>query len=136
MNNTKHRNKKSKAGFTIVEVLVALAVGGIMIGTLSRVVSGYTLVAQRGRHLNNANAFVEAKVEEIRNNGYNSLPLGTTDLTSQLPSKLPPSRSGAMTVSSSITGLKQIDINVSYKDQGQVASQAYTTYIGELGVGQ
>ena len=99
-------------------------------------VTGYMHVAQRGRNLSLANAYVEAKVEALRNTGYNGLNLGTSSLTSELPAQLPPSRSASMVVASPSGGLKQVDITVSYKDQGQTNSYAYTTYIGELGVGQ
>lgn len=130
-----HRPLKAQ-GFTIVEILVVIAVAGVMIVSLNSVVTGYLHVAQRGRYLSLANSYVEAKVEALRNTGYNSLSLGSSSLTSGLPSQLPPSRSGSMVVTSPSGGLKQVDITVSYNDQGQSNSYAYTTYIGELGVGQ
>lgn len=123
-------------GFTLVEILVVIAVAAVMIVSLNSVVTGYMHVAQRGRYLSLANAYVEAKTEALRNNGYNSLSLGTSSLTGELPTQLPPSRSASMVVTSSSGGLKQVDITVSYKDQGQSNAYAYTTYIGELGVGQ
>lgn len=129
--------KATKAdGFTLVELLVAIAVGAIVTATLSQVVTSYVHVAQRGRYLNLANSYVEAKVETLRNTGYNSLSAGTTNLTGELPSQLPLSRSASMTIGASSGGLKQVDITVSYNDQGQNVSYGYTTYIGELGVGQ
>lgn len=130
------RLKSNQKGFTLVELLVAIAVGAIVTGSLSQVVTSYVHTAQRGRYLNLANSYVEAKVEALRNQGYNSLSTGTTSLTSELPTQLPPSRSGSMTVASPSGGIKQVDISVSYKDQGQTNSYSYTTYIGELGVGQ
>lgn len=123
-------------GFTLVELLVAIAVGAIVTASLSQVVTSYVHVAQRGRYLNLANSYVEAKAETLRNTGYNGISLGTTNLTSELPSQLPLSRSASMTITSPSSGLKQIDITVSYNDQGQNVSFGYTTYIGELGVGQ
>ena len=126
----------SISGFTIVEVLVAIAVGGIMVGSLNQVVDGYLHLSQRGRYLNLANAYVEAKTEALRNAGYNSLSNGSTNLKAELPSQLPPSRNATLTVADQATGLKKIDITISYNDQGQPNTFNYTTYIGELGVGQ
>lgn len=123
-------------GFTLVELLVSIAVGAIIIISLSTVVTTFVHTSKKGRYLNFANSYVEAKVESLRNAGYNSLPLGTTSLTSELTTQLPPSRSATMVVSSPITGIKQVDIAVSYKDNGTTNSYSYTTYIGELGVGQ
>jgi prepilin-type N-terminal cleavage/methylation domain-containing protein len=125
-----------QAGFTLVEVLVTIAVSAIVIATLSSVVTSFVHVAQRGRYLNLANSFVESEVEALRNGGYNSLTIGTTSLTSSLPAQLPPGSTASMTVTNPSPGIKQIDISVAYKDQGQTNSYAYTTYIGELGVGQ
>lgn len=126
----------SVSGFTIVEVLVAIAVGGIMVGSLNQVVDGYLHLSQRGRYLNLANAYVEAKTEALRNAGYNSLSLGSSNLKTELPSQLPPSRNATLTVTDQATGLKKIDISISYNDQGQPNVHNYTTYLGELGVGQ
>lgn len=128
--------KNNQGGFTIVEILVAIAVAGIMIGTVSDVVTSYVHTAQRGRYLNAANSYVEAKVESLRNTGYNGLSIGTTSLTGELPTQLPPNRTASMTISSPSAGIKQANISVSYNDQGKNLSYSYTTYIGELGVGQ
>lgn len=116
--------------------MVSIAVAGIVTASLNQVVTTYLHVSQRGRYLNLANAYVEAKVEALRNTGYSGISTGTTSLTSELTSQLPRSRSASMTVTAPSGGIKQIDITVSYNDQGQSQSYSYTTYIGELGVGQ
>lgn len=128
--------KNNQGGFTIVEILVAIAVAGVMIGTVSEVVTSYVHTAQRGRYLNTANSYVEAKVESLRNIGYNGLAIGTISLNNDLPITLPPNRAASMTISSPSAGIKQADISISYNDQGKNLSYSYTTYIGELGVGQ
>ena len=128
--------KNNQGGFTVVEILVAIAVAGVMIGSLSEVITSYVHTAQRGRNLNSANSYVEAKIESLRNTGYNGLSDGTTSLTSELPTQLPPNRASSLTISSPSTGIKQADISISYKDQGKTLSYSYRTYIGELGVGQ
>lgn len=106
-----------------------------MVGSLSQVVTSYVHVAKRGRYLNLANSYVEAKVESLRNSGYNAINTGTTSLTSELSSQLPPSKSASMSVTSPQEGIKQIDITISYNANGS-NSYSYTTYIGELGVEQ
>lgn len=115
---------------------MAIAVGAIVTASLSQVVTSYVHVAQRGRYLNLANSYAEAKAEALRNAGYNSLSPGTSNISSELPSQLPPSRSASMIISSPSAGLKEVDISISYNDQGQGNTYSYTTYIGELGVGQ
>lgn len=128
--------KQSQAGFTLVELLVAIAVGAVVTLSLTQVVTGYIHISQRGRYLNMANAYAEAKVEALRNLGYNSVPLGNTNLAAELPSQLPVGKSGSMQVSQASPGLKQVDLTLTYKDQGQDNTYTYRTYLGELGVGQ
>jgi prepilin-type N-terminal cleavage/methylation domain-containing protein len=128
--------RKSSDGFTIVEILVSIAVAAIVTMALNSVVTTYLHVSQRGRYLNLANSYVEAKVEALRNQGYNSLSTGTSSLTAELPSQLPLTRSASMNVTAPSGGIKQVDISVTYKDQGFSNSVSYTTYLGELGVGQ
>jgi len=129
------RIKLSESGLTLVELLVAIAVGAIVTASLSQVVTSYVHVAQRGRYLNLANSFAEAKMEAVRNTGYNGLSPGTTNISGELPSQLPPSHSASMTVDEPAGGLKKVDISVSYDDQGQNNTYSYSTYVGELGVG-
>lgn len=127
---------RTQSGFTIVELLVAIAVGAIVTVSLNQVVTSYVHVAQRGRYLNLANSYAEAKAESLRNSGYNGLGIGTTNISGELPPQLPKDRSASMTVTSPSGGLKQVYISISYRDQGQNNTYSYTTYVGELGVGQ
>ena len=128
--------KTNQAGFTLVEILVAMAVAVVVITSLNQVVTSFVHVSQRGRYLNLANSYIEGKVESLRNSGFNSLNTGITNLTGELPSQLPNGRSASMTVTNPTPGIKQIDLTISFYDQGKTNSYAYTTYIGELGVGQ
>ena len=123
-------------GFTVVEILVAIAVAAVILTTLNSALTTFIHLGQRGRYLSLANTFVERDVEGLRNDGYNALNIGTTSLTSSLPSGLPPGSSGTQVVNQPMLGVKQIDITISYKDQAQTLNYGYTTYIGELGVGQ
>jgi prepilin-type N-terminal cleavage/methylation domain-containing protein len=128
--------KHGAGGYTLVELVVTIAVAGIFTLALTNVVTNYLHLWQRGRYLSLSSEFVESKVEALRNNGYNELILGSTNISNELPSQLPPQRSASMAVTSPSDGLKQVDITVTYKDQGQDNSYSYTTYMGELGVGQ
>jgi prepilin-type N-terminal cleavage/methylation domain-containing protein len=130
------KTNSDQRGFTMVEILVCIIVAGIITISLSQVVNTYIHVSKRGRYLNLANSYIEAKTEALRNSGFSSLNNGTYSLTSELTNQLPPSRSASMVVSSPLTGIKQVVLNVSYNDNAQNNTYSYTTYIGELGVGQ
>jgi prepilin-type N-terminal cleavage/methylation domain-containing protein len=130
---TKH-NKNS--GFTLVEVLVAIVVGGVYMSTFGVLLGAHTHLSQRGRDLTVANAFAENKIEEIRSKGYTAVGLGSTDISNELPAELGAPRSAELHVTTESDGLKQIVVSLAYNDQGKNQTYAYTTYLGELGVAQ
>jgi prepilin-type N-terminal cleavage/methylation domain-containing protein len=127
--------KKQEKGFTLVELLVGIVVGAIVIASLSQVVTNYLHLSQRGRYLSSSNAYAEAKIESLRNSGYNAVSVGTTSLTSEMPDILP-KKTGTMVVTDEGGGIKKVVLTVSYADQGQTQTYKYATYLGELGVGQ
>ena len=132
----KKEEKFCQSGFTIVELMVTIFVGGIFAISTTTVVSNNAHLVQRSRDLVVVNSYVEGKVEELRSIGYSGLNIGTTDVTNELPSDLQKPRSASLQISSPLTGIKKVDLSISYNDQGTQQTYPYTTYIGELGVGQ
>ncbi|MBX4199347.1 hypothetical protein KW789_00410 [Candidatus Saccharibacteria bacterium] len=126
---------KDEAGFSIVELIISIVVGVTFISSMNLVVDNYTILGKRSRNLVLTNSYAEAKIEGLRNSGYNALTIGTTSLTSELPSQLP-SRSGSMSITQYQTGVRQVDISINYNDLGVTRAYSYRTYVGELGVGQ
>lgn len=127
---------KSQKGFTIVELVVTIMVAAIFFLALNVAYTSYVHLGERVKDLTLANSYAESKVESLRNIGFNSLAVGTTTITNELPSDLNAPRSSTLQISSPQTGLKKIDLTIMYNDQGTSRTYAYTTYIGELGVGQ
>lgn len=125
-----------QAGFTIVELIVTIIVSAIIIGVVNLALVNQTHIGQRNRDLVAANSYVEAKVESLRSAGFKALAIGNTDITSELPAELSAPRSATLTVSTVDDATKKIDISVTYNDQGTSRTYQYSTYIGELGVGQ
>lgn len=119
-----------------VELLIAMIVGGILILALNNIVSSHVYLSQRGRDLSVANAYAEQKIEALRSTGFLGLSDGTTDLTAELPDELKTPRSASLAVSSYTSAIKRIHLTLTYNEQGTARTQTYTTYVGELGVGQ
>lgn len=129
------RNSKAD-GFTIVELLISLIVGSLLVGSVSLLTASYTHLSQRSLDLTLSNAYAENKIESVRSLGFSGLIDGSTDITSELPSELKNPRNSTLQISSASTDIKKIDLSITYNDQGAPRTYNYSTYVGELGVGQ
>lgn len=130
------RSPRGAGGFTIVELLVTLIVGGLLTGSVVMFLSMHTHVAQRGRDVSVVNSYAENKIESLRSAGFLGVVNGTTNLTSELPIELNAPRSATLVVSAETTSIKRVTLTVTYSDQGTARTYTYTTFLGELGVGQ
>lgn len=128
--------KLNKSGFTIIELLITMAVFGLVIPGLVGLVTTNQRLNDRARDLSTINALVENKVEGLRSISFVGVSNGTYDFSSELPETIAVPRSATYVVSSVSSSLKQIDITITYADYGQTKSLEYRTYLGELGVGQ
>ena len=132
-----HRNyRKTQKGFTIVELVVAMVVGSILAGATTLIIVDQARISQLGRDVTLANSYAETTVEGLRSQGFNSVDIGVTDVTNELPDELKAPREGTLEISDALNGIKQIDLTITYNDQGTQRTYSYRTYIGELGVGQ
>lgn len=131
-----YKTSKNNSGFTIVELLVTIVVGVLFTIALGLIVSTHTHISQQNLDLATANSFAEQKIEELRSKGFLSLNTGSTNITNELPSQLASPRSGTLVISDQSTGLKKIELAITYNDQGKAKTYQYSTYVGELGVGQ
>jgi prepilin-type N-terminal cleavage/methylation domain-containing protein len=127
---------QNQNGFTVVELLVSLIVGALLVGSVNNIVTSQVYLSQRGRDLVMANAYAEKKIEELRSIGFLGLADGTTVITGELPTELNAPRTGTLSVSSYSGAIKQVDITISYNEQGATRSHSYRTFVGELGAGQ
>jgi prepilin-type N-terminal cleavage/methylation domain-containing protein len=129
-------NRKNQKGFTVVELVVSIVVAGIIIPSVALALNNLAAINHRARDLALANTIAQNKVETLRSIGYNSVSGGTVSFSSELPSSMGSPRSASYTISSPVTGEKQIDVNITYTDYGGSKNLTYRTIISELGVGQ
>lgn len=125
-----------QVGFTVVELIVAIAVGGVLATSASVIIVEQARVSQLGRDTTLANSYAETRIEAARSAGYLNLANSTTDITSDLPDELSPPRSGSLTISDHATGAKLVALTITYNNQGEAQTYNYQTLVGELGVGQ
>lgn len=126
----------SRSGFTIIELLIAIAIFGIVIPSMATGINNLIVLNNRTRDLALANLIAENKAEQVRNAGFNGLTPGTVAFSSELPAELSSPKSGSYTVTIPNPGLAEVVVNISYKDYSQTRSLQYKTLISELGIGQ
>lgn len=115
---------------------MAISVGIIFIISVTTLTINNNHIAHRSRDVAVANSFAENKIEALRSSGYLSLSDGTTNITSELPNELKAPRNASVIITSQTVSVKKAVVSVTYNEQGSPRTYGYTTYIGELGVGQ
>lgn len=128
--------RKTENGFTTIELLVTIAVVGILVPTLAGFINTLNHLNDRARDMSIINSMAENKVEGLRSIGFSGLSTGTTDFTGELPVTIGSPRSATYTISSPSSAIKQVDIVFTYNDHGTSRTLNYRTHVGELGVGQ
>jgi prepilin-type N-terminal cleavage/methylation domain-containing protein len=127
---------RRQKGFTVVELVITIVLMGIIIPAVSLALNNLSVVNRQARDMALANMMVQNKVETLRSIGYNAISTGTTSFTSELPAVMGSPKSASYIVSLPRTGLKQVDVTISYTDYHKLRALTYRTYISELGVGQ
>lgn len=129
------RNKQD--GFTIVELLVAIVVVGLMVVGVTSLFITIQTTQRKTRLLETATRAGEKKIEELRNVNYNSLETDSTiDFTAELPSSLPEPRSANVAVSEPTPGVKRVDVTITYRDGRADKDVHLSSMIGVIGIGQ
>ncbi len=128
--------KKNIHGFTIVEMLLGIALLGIILPTIVVALNTISILNENTKDLAIANIYAENKIEELRSIGFNSISNGTVSLTSSLPVSLGSLRTGSLIVSTPVAGQKNIALSITIESRGRTKTLNYSSVIGELGVGQ
>lgn len=128
---------KQATGFTVIEVMVGIALFGAVMPSVILAVVGINRLNDRAADLTRANIVAERKMESIRSAGYNALTVDSTvDFSNELDSGFTGPKSANYTISEPTTGVRDITVTISYTDQGQTRNISYKSLISELGVAQ
>ena len=130
------RRMRDSGGFTIVELTITIVVLGIVVLAITNLFIGIQNTQTRASYVATATHAAQREVETLRNNNYDSLTPGSTiNFTSSLPPSLP-SATGIVAVSQPATGLRRVDVTVSYKVSGQTKKVVLSSSIGVIGIAQ
>lgn len=123
-------------GFTVIEVLIGIGLFALIVPSIILSIVSINQLNDRAADLTYANVIAENKIESLRSAGYNSLVDGTYDFSSDLEPTFTAPRQANYVISSPQTGIKQIEVNIEYTEQGTLRQLQYKSLIGELGVSQ
>lgn len=127
----------NEAGFTLVELLVTIVVLGIVISSLGGLYYLMQETEVRSQQYDLAVRAARTEIESLRNDGYGSLTPGSSiDFTTSLPSALPANKNGTAAVSQPTTGLRRVDVTVTYTSYGIPQTVELSSDIGIVGLGQ
>jgi len=124
-------------GFTIPELVVTIVFFGIAAIGITQLYLSIQRIQEQTAWLQSASHAAQTEVESLRNNNYNALTAGQdVDFSSQLPATLPKLRSGSVAVSEPQSGLKRVDVTITYSDHGSQHQVKLTSLIGVIGIAQ
>lgn len=131
------------SGFTLIELIVTIAVIGIILPVVITLLNSINNMNGRANTLSTVNAYVENRIEAFRSAGFQSVPVtaGNVNFTGAeaLPQGIPKPSSATYNVSlldAANPSIKKVVITVSFRSFSGTETRKYTTYLGELGVGQ
>ena len=133
-------SKSDMGGFTLIELLITIIVLGIVITSLAGMYYIVQVTENKSVLYDLAVRDARTEIEDLRNNGYNSLSTGTFNFT--LSPGLPSNAIGTVDVCDpALTnpcppGLKRIDVTVTYTVYGQQQSVELSSNIGIIGITQ
>jgi prepilin-type N-terminal cleavage/methylation domain-containing protein len=128
------RNEK---GYTLVELVITILVFGVISASVINLFVTINQSQVRSNYLETASRAAQREVESLRNSSYNSLAPGSTiDFTDELPAILPPNKTGTVEVSEPESGLRRVDVAVSYTHQGKSQVVKLSSLIGAIGITQ
>ena len=124
-------------GFTLVELLVSIMVLGVVSSGITSLFMTIQRVQVQTAYLESATRAAQREVESLRNNNYNNLTPGQTiNFTSSLPTSLPSNRSGTVAVTEPVSGLRRVDVMVTYGSGSSQRKVELSSLIGVIGIAQ
>ncbi len=129
-----NKRKKREEGFSLIEILIAMVILGIMLMTLISVfIYGYNVLS-RTKQVALATQICQEEIERIRNLSFDTiLTLGTTFSNDKLASLS--NGQGILALEDSVgTDIKKLTVSVTWTYRGQTLRKDVVTLITKLGV--
>lgn len=127
----------NKEGFGLAELVTGIALFAIVSLAIINLSTLILNVQTYSRYRESATLAAQKEIENLRNSNYTSLSDGQTiDFTSELPKILPAGKSGIAEISEPESGLKRVDVTITYTQSNNTKEIVLSAVIGELGITQ
>lgn len=127
---------KDSSGFTLVELMITIVFLGFAVLSLTSLYVSIDNVQRQSAYIEMANRAAQTEVETLRNSNYGQLVAGQNiTFTSSIPAGLPQA-TGTVVVSQPQTGLKRVDVTITYNAGTQQHSVTLSSLIGVIGITQ
>lgn len=126
-----------QSGFTLIELLITMIVLSIIITSLAGLYYVMQVQSIQNQRLDLAIRAARTEIEDLRTTGYSSLTPGQNiNFTSSLPPQLPPDKNGTVVVSEPDSGLRRVDVTITYTSYGVPETVELSSDIGIIGITQ
>ena len=127
--------RNNEAGVTIVEVIVALVLFGVMMTAMALMISAMQQSQRNEQYLDLANVAAKAIVEDARNGKYDTLGVGSTYSRTDMVSDRLPNKNATLEVTqaAAFNDRKQVKVTVSYTVGADTRSVMMTAIISARG---
>lgn len=132
-------NFKKYQGFSLIEILLVIAVVGMIILVLSNLPSSFGLIGS-GNYETVAKQIAQKKIDDLRTQTYDNLANGTTSLVDTRLNKLPGGSGQSIIQDCPVivcTGAeltKQVTVSLNWKESGKNKSININTFISQGGL--
>ena len=132
------RLQRDQAGLTLIELMVAATTVAVTSITLLALFISIRNANNFARNETLSSLAATDEIEELRNGSFYSIPVGNgvIDFSADLPADLPDPKTGIVDVTEINDQLKQIDIEIAYRQGPETRSFKYTTFISIPGLTQ
>ena len=142
------KHLKNKRGFTLIEVCIGIIILGYAMIIVAKLFGSVTISAKASEFETLASNFARAKMEDLKNRTYDSLPdgvwtsdvwavdisqgltkTGTLVFNRQVKITYMQTVGGVLTTSSTDQGLKRVDVMVVWDERGKTRDMEFTSLV-------
>lgn len=127
----------AQSGFGLVEVIMAISLLAVTSLALTGMFRSILYIQSAALYQKSATLAAQRQIESLRNSNYNDLAAGSTiNFSSDLPSNLPNPKTGSAAITEPVSGLKRVDVTVTYSHGTSTKTVKVSSMIGIIGITQ